>query len=76
MSKIVNLEIHDFVDFVDVDVIEVMVIPGDVIAKEDPLIKLESDKASIEIPSPSAGTIEEVLVKVNDKVNQLSLIHI
>jgi len=74
MSKIVNVEIPDIGDFADVDVIEVMVNPGDVIAKEDPLITLESDKASIEIPSPSAGTVEEVLVKVNDKVNQGSVI--
>ena len=74
MSKIVNVEIPDIGDFADVDVIEVMVNPGDVIAKEDPLITLESDKASIEIPSPSAGTVEEVLVKVNDKVKQGSVI--
>jgi len=74
MSKIVNVEIPDIGDFADVDVIEVMVNPGDIIAKEDPLITLESDKASIEIPSPSAGTVEEVLVKVDDKVNQGSVI--
>ena len=74
MSKIVNVEIPDIGDFSDVDVIEVLVSPGDIIAKEDPLITLESDKASIEIPSPSAGTVEEVLVSVNDKVNQGSVI--
>jgi dihydrolipoamide dehydrogenase len=74
MSKIVNVEIPDIGDFADVDIIEVLVSSGDVIAKEDPLIILESDKASIEIPSPSAGTVQEVVVKVNDKVNQGQLI--
>jgi dihydrolipoyl dehydrogenase len=74
MSKIVNVEVPDIGDFADVDIIEVLVNAGDVIAEEDPLITLESDKASIEIPSPSAGTVKEVLVNVNDKVNQGSLI--
>jgi dihydrolipoamide dehydrogenase len=74
MSKIVNVEVPDIGDFADVDIIEVLVSAGDVIAEEDPLITLESDKASIEIPSPSAGTVKEVLVKVNETVNQGSLI--
>ena len=70
MSKIVNVEVPDIGDFTDVDIIEVLVNAGDIIAKEDPLLTLESDKASIEIPSPAAGTVKEVLVSVNDKVNQ------
>ncbi len=70
MSKTVKVEVPDIGDFKDVDIIEVLVKPGDVIAREDPLITLESDKATIEIPSPSAGTIKEVLVKVDDKVSQ------
>ena len=74
MSKIVNVEVPDIGDFADVDIIEVLVNAGDIIAEEDPLITLESDKASIEIPSPSAGTVKEVLVSVNDKVNQGDLI--
>jgi dihydrolipoamide dehydrogenase len=74
MSKIVNVEVPDIGDFSNVDIIEVVVSAGDTIAKEDPLITLESDKASIEIPSPSAGTVKEVLLKVNDKVNQGDLI--
>jgi len=74
MSKIVNVEVPDIGDFTDVDIIEVLVNVGDVIAEEDPLITLESDKATIEIPSPSAGTVKEVLVKVNDKVTQGDLI--
>lgn len=74
MSKIVNVEVPDIGDFSDVDIIEVLVNAGDIIAEEDPLITLESDKATIEIPSPSAGTVSEVLVKVNDKVSQGNLI--
>lgn len=74
MSKIINIEVPDIGDFSEVDIIEVVVNVGDVVAIEDPLITLESDKASIEIPSPSAGTITEVLVKVDDKVGQGSLI--
>jgi len=74
MSKIVNVEVPDIGDFNDVDIIEVLVSTGDIIAKEDPLITLESDKATIEIPSPASGTVKEVLVQTNDKVSQGSLI--
>ena len=70
MSKIVKVEVPDIGDFTDVDIIEVLVAPGDQIAAEDALITLESDKATIEIPSPQAGTVKEVLVKVTDKVSQ------
>ncbi len=74
MSKIVNVEVPDIGYFADVDVIEVLINAGDIITEEDPLITLESDKASIEIPSPSAGSVKEVMVKVNDKVNLGDLI--
>ena len=74
MSKIVNVEVPDIGDFTDVDIIEVLVNVGDTIAEEDALITLESDKATIEIPSPAAGTVTEVLVSVNDKVTQGDLI--
>ena len=70
MSKIVKVEVPDIGDFTNVDIIEVLVAPGDQISAEDALITLESDKATIEIPSPQAGTVKEVLVKVNDKVSQ------
>ena len=70
MSKIVNVEVPDIGDFTEVDIIEVLVSAGDIIAEEDPLLTLESDKASIEIPSPAAGTVKQVLVSVNDKVSQ------
>jgi dihydrolipoamide dehydrogenase len=74
MSKIVKVEVPDIGDFSNVDIIEVLVNPGDTIAAEDALITLESDKATIEIPSPQAGTVKEVMVKVNDKVSQGDLI--
>ena len=70
MSNIVKVEVPDIGDFSGVDIIEVVVSAGDVVAEEDALITLESDKASIEIPSPHAGTIKNVLVKVDDKVSQ------
>jgi dihydrolipoamide dehydrogenase len=74
MSKIVKVEVPDIGDFTDVDIIEVLVEPGNTIAEEDALITLESDKATIEIPSPSAGTVKEVLAKVGDKVSQGNII--
>jgi len=70
MSKIVKVEVPDIGDFSNVDIIEVLVAAGDSIATEDALITLESDKATIEIPSPSAGVVKEVLVKVSDKVSE------
>ncbi len=66
----------DIGDFEDVDVVEVMVSPGDRIEVEDPLIVLESDKASMEIPSPFAGVVVELKVGVGDKVSQGALIAI
>jgi pyruvate dehydrogenase E2 component (dihydrolipoamide acetyltransferase) len=68
MSDIVK--VPDIGDFKDVPIIEVPIKPGDVVAAEQPLLVLESDKATMEVPAPSAGTVEEVLVKVGDKVSQ------
>jgi pyruvate dehydrogenase E2 component (dihydrolipoamide acetyltransferase) len=61
-------------DFPSVDVIEVLVKPGDTVQKETPLITLESDKATMEIPSPFSGTVKEVKVKAGDKVSEGALI--
>jgi pyruvate dehydrogenase E2 component (dihydrolipoamide acetyltransferase) len=66
----------DIGDFQDVEVIEILVQPGDTVAAEDPLITLESDKASMEIPSPVAGVVGEIKVAVGDKINQGDLIAI
>lgn len=74
MSQIIEVVVPDIGNFDSVDVIEVQVKAGDVIAKEDSLITLESDKASMDIPSPHAGTVKELKVKVGDKVAKGTLI--
>jgi len=74
MSQLTEVLVPDIGNFDSVDVIEVLVKAGDVIANEDPLITLESDKASMDIPSSHAGTVKEVKVKVGDKVAKGSLI--
>src|SRR6476661_8113327 len=67
MSQVV---VPDIGDFKEVEVIEVLVKPGDAVSKEQSLITLESDKATMEIPSPSAGVVKELKVKTGDKVSQ------
>src|SRR5262249_50469748 len=62
--------VPDIGDFKEVEVIEVLVKPGDSVAKEQSLITLESDKATMEIPSPSAGLVRELKIKVGDKVSK------
>ena len=68
------VHVPDIGDFKGVDVIEVLVSPGDVVAVEEPLIVLESDKASMEIPSPAAGVVKEVKLKVGDQVSKGDLV--
>jgi pyruvate dehydrogenase E2 component (dihydrolipoamide acetyltransferase) len=65
-----TVEVPDIGDFKDVEVIEVLVKPGDSVAKEQSLIALESDKATMEIPSPAAGVVKDLKVKVGDKVSK------
>ena len=74
MSNLVEVLVPDIGNFDSVDVIEVLVKAGDKIAKEDSLITVESDKASMDIPAPQAGTVKEVKVKVGDKIAKDSLI--
>jgi dihydrolipoyl dehydrogenase len=71
-----TIEVHvpDIGDFKDVPVIEVFVKPGDTVKREDPLISLESDKATMDVPSPTAGTVTDVKIKLGDKVSEGSLI--
>jgi dihydrolipoamide dehydrogenase len=64
------IKVPDIGDFKDIEVIEVLVKPGDVVTREQSLITVESDKASMEIPSPAAGTIRELKVKLGDKVSE------
>ena len=73
MSEI-QVKVPDIGDFKDVAVIEVLVQPGDTVKVEQSLITVESDKASMEIPSSHAGTVKELKVKVGDKVNQGSVV--
>ena len=70
MSQTIDVRVPNLGDFADVPVIEVLVKPGDTVKKNDSLVTLESDKASIEVPSSADGTIAEVKVKVGDKVNE------
>jgi dihydrolipoamide dehydrogenase len=74
MSNLLEVLVPDIGNFDSVDVIEVLVNVGDVIAKEDSLITVESDKASMDIPSSIAGKVKELKVKVGDKVAKDSLI--
>jgi pyruvate dehydrogenase E2 component (dihydrolipoamide acetyltransferase) len=69
VSKTVDVLVPDIGDFHDVPVVEVLVSPGASIKRDDPIAILESDKASMDVPSPHAGLVEQVLVKVGDKVS-------
>lgn len=70
MSNTTTIQVPDIGDFENVDIIEVLVSPGEQVQEETSLITLETDKATMDIPCPLAGTIEELLVKVGDKVSQ------
>ena len=71
---ITEVKVPDIGDFKDIPVIEVMVKVGDTIKAEDALISLESDKATMDVPSPAAGTVKEVKVKVGDRLSEGSLV--
>ncbi len=70
MSQTIEVQLPDIGDFHDVEVIEILVSPGDRVAVEDSLITLESDKATMEIPSPEEGVVKEIRVAVGDRINQ------
>lgn len=74
MASEVEIRVPDIGDFEHVDVIDVLVKPGDVISPEDPLITLESEKATMDIPAPSGGTVVAIQVKVGDQVGEGALI--
>jgi dihydrolipoamide dehydrogenase len=69
MSGIVEVTLPDIGDFEQVDIIEILVSPGDRVEAEDSIITLESDKATMDIPSPYNGTVKELLIKVGDKIS-------
>ena len=70
MGQLVEVKVPDIGDFKEVEVIEVLVKPGDTVAKEQSLVTVESDKASMEIPSSAAGVVKELKVKLGDKVSE------
>ncbi len=74
MAQQIEVKVPDIGDFKEVAVIEVMVKPGETVAVDTSLIMVESDKASMEIPSSHAGIVKEVRVKVDDKVSEGSTI--
>jgi len=69
-SGVAEVRVPDIGDFKDIPVIEILVKPGDTVKAEDPLITLESDKATMEVPAPLGGTVQEIKVRVGDKVSQ------
>jgi pyruvate dehydrogenase E2 component (dihydrolipoamide acetyltransferase) len=73
-AGVIPVKVPDIGDFKDVPVIEVFVKPGDAVKPEDPLVTLESDKATMDVPAPSAGVVKELNVKVGDKVSEGSVI--
>ena len=74
MSRIKDVLVPDIGEFDAVEVIEVLVKSGDTVAVEDPLITMESDKASMDVPSPLAGTVKDLKLNAGDKVSQNDLI--
>src|SRR5688500_14829004 len=74
MSNVIEIKVPDIGDFSNIPVIEVLVKPGDEISKEDTLVTLESDKATMEVPSPAAGVVRDLRIKVGDKVSKGSLL--
>jgi dihydrolipoamide dehydrogenase len=74
MADLIDVKVPDIGDFSEVPIIEVLVKPGDRVKTEDPLITLESDKASMDVPSPVDGVVKDIKVKVGDKVSEGSLI--
>ncbi|MGY8813917.1 MAG: biotin/lipoyl-containing protein, partial [Gammaproteobacteria bacterium] len=74
MSKLTEVKVPDIGDFDDIEVIDVLVKVGDVVQLEDSLISLESDKATMDIPSSAAGTIKELKVKAGDRVAEGNVI--
>src|SRR5271155_1986420 len=70
MGDMIEVKVPDIGDYKDVPVIEILVKPGDSVRLEDPLVTLESDKATMDVPAPHPGTIKDIKVKVGDKVSE------
>ena len=74
MSRIVEQRVPDLGEFKDVEIIEVLVKPGDIVEPESPLITLETDKATMDVPATAGGVVQEVRVAKGDRVSKGSLI--
>ncbi|HSC98601.1 MAG TPA: dihydrolipoyllysine-residue acetyltransferase [Casimicrobiaceae bacterium] len=72
--NVIEVKVPDIGDFADIPVIDVLVKPGDVVAVDDSLITLESDKATMDVPSPAAGVVRDLRVRAGDKVSEGSLV--
>ncbi|WP_284317360.1 biotin/lipoyl-containing protein, partial [Methylobacterium gnaphalii] len=66
----IEVKVPDIGDFTDIPIIEIFVKEGDTIGPDDPLVSLESDKATMDVPSPQAGVVEKILIKIGDKVSE------
>ena len=74
MSDENEIRVPDIGDFTDVPVIEIHVSPGDEISLEDPLVTLESDKATMDVPSPLRGVVRQLRVQIGDRVSEGSVL--
>ncbi|MGZ5158864.1 MAG: biotin/lipoyl-containing protein, partial [Caldimonas sp.] len=74
MSNAIEIKVPDIGDFADVPVIELFVKVGDTVKAEDPLVSLESDKATMDVPAPRGGKVKSIGVKVGDKVSEGSVL--
>jgi len=72
--SVIEVKVPDIGDFKNIPVIDVLVKPGDRVSKEAPLVTLESDKATMDVPAPAAGVVKELKIKVGDKVSEGSLV--
>jgi len=70
----IEVKVPDIGDFTDVPVIEVLVKPGDTVKAEDSLVTLESDKATMDVPSPAAGVVKDLKVKLGDRLSEGNVI--
>ena len=74
MTVLIEIKVPDVGNVAEIDVVEVLIQPGDVVALEQTVATLETDKASMDLPSSAAGTIQQVYIKAGDKVSEGSLI--
>src|SRR5579863_7270585 len=74
MAKTLEVKVPDIGNFKDVDVIEVLVKPGDTVAREQGLVTLETDKAAMDVPSPANGVVKDVKLKKGDKASEGTLV--